>query len=36
MAIPGHSVFLKRETISPDDPQEKYFSHNAVISVRLG
>lgn len=29
-------MFLNRETISPDDPQEKNFSHNAAISVRLG
>jgi hypothetical protein len=36
MMIPGHNVSLKRETISPDDPQEKYFSHNVAILVRLG
>ena len=36
MVIPGHNVSLKRETISPDDPQEKYFSHNVAILVRHG
>ena len=36
MVIPGHKVSLKRETISPDDPQEKYFSHNVAIFVRRG
>ena len=34
--IPGHNVSLKRETMSPDDPQEKYFSHNVAILVRHG
>ena len=34
--MPGHNVSLKCETISPDDPQEKYFSHNVAILVRYG
>ena len=34
--IPGHSISLKCATISPDDPQEKYFSHNVAISARHG
>ena len=36
MVIPGHNVSLKCETISPDDPQEKYFLHNVAILVRYG
>ena len=34
--IPGHNVSLKCKTILPDDPQEKYFSHNVAILVRHG